>query len=149
MVFTIATAVISMTCQGCVSTSPHQQVRSEPAVPPTLGMKMAEPSGFNAGLISPQPSAASVHVFDSTSSRFSGVPVDMASATVARMLVDSPASYSVSGPELTIPNNTRLDWTGSDMLVAVASERSRSSLGYSGPVEKSIAAEVADRKSVV
>lgn len=143
MVFTVASAVISMTCQGCVSTSPHQQVRAEPVTPPSLGMQLAAPSNFNVGLMSPQTDAVSVHVFDSTSSRFSGVPVDMASATVAPLLVDNPVNYTATGPELNIPNNTRLEWTGNDMLVAVAAERGRSALTYRGPVEKSIAAEIA------
>ena len=143
MVLAVTTAVITMTCQGCVS-SPHEQVRSEPAAPPSLGMKLATPTAFRGGMIvQPVMPSPSVHVFDSRSSRFSGVPVDKASATVARLLVHEPANFEVSAPQLNIPNNTRVDWAGSEALVSVAAERSRRALSRPGEVEKNIAAEIA------
>ena len=43
MVVAIASAVLTMACQGCVAVSPHDQMRIEPAVPPTVGMMMAAP----------------------------------------------------------------------------------------------------------
>ena len=46
MVFALTSAVMTMACHGCVGMSPHGQVRSEPAVPPSLGMQMAAPAGF-------------------------------------------------------------------------------------------------------
>jgi hypothetical protein len=43
MVVAVASAVLTMACQGCVAVSPHEQMRIEPAVPPTVGMMMAAP----------------------------------------------------------------------------------------------------------
>lgn len=144
MVFAISSAVITMACQGCVSTSPHEQVRSEPIAPPTLGMQLAAPASYGSSAIATVPQAASVHVFSAQSTRFSGVPMDVTNSVAAQMLVDQPVDYrSEPAAGFSVPNNTRVDWGTSDTLVAVAAERSRAALSRPGQVEKNIAAEIA------
>lgn len=144
MVFALTTAVMTMACQGCVSVSPHDQVRSEPAVPPSLGMQMAAPAGFAGGVLRQEPAGMSVHVVDSTPNRFTGVstgPVGPAPAFTT-VLNEQPADFDVGATTFTA-DNSRLDWTGNETLVAVAAERSRAALSNPGTVEKNIAAEIA------
>jgi hypothetical protein len=144
MVFAISTAVITMACQGCVSTSPHEQVRSEPVAPPTLGMQMAAPASYSSSPATSVPSAASVHVFSAQSARFSGVPLGATNTVAAQMLVAQPVDYrSEPTAEFSVPNNTRVDWGTSEALVTVAAERSRAALSRPGQIEKNIAAEIA------
>jgi hypothetical protein len=144
MVFAISTAVITMACQGCVSTSPHEQVRSEPVAPPTLGMQMAAPANYSSNSATSVPSAASVHVFSAQSARFSGVPLGATNTVAAQMLVAQPVDYrSEPTAEFSVPNNTRVDWGTSEALVTVAAERSRAALSRPGQIEKNIAAEIA------
>ncbi len=144
MVFAISSAVITMACQGCVSTSPHEQVRAEPIAPPTLGMQLAAPASYAPNTGPTVPSAASVHVFSAQSARFSGVPLDATNTVAAQLLVDQPVDYrSAPAAEYIVPNNTRVDWGNSEALVAVAAERSRSALSRPGRIEKDIAAEIA------
>ncbi|KCZ54101.1 hypothetical protein HY29_03240 [Hyphomonas beringensis] len=143
MVFAITTAVITMGCQGCATVSPHEQVREEPAAPPSLGVQMAAPSAFGSGVLQAPAPEPSVHVFNSTATRFSGVPIDTSSVAVGSLLVGQPADYNVPGPQFSVPDNTRLDWTGGSPLVAVAAERGRAGLLRPRTVEKNIAAEIA------
>ena len=141
MAFAISSAVITMACQGCVTTSPHEQVRSEPVAPPTLGMQMAAPANYAPNSV---PNAASVHVFSAPSARFSGVPLEATNTVAAQMIADQPIDYrSHPNAEFGVPNNTRVDWGTSETLVAVAAERSRAALSRPGQLEKNIAAEIA------
>lgn len=143
MVFALTSAVMTLACQGCVSVSPHDQVRYEPAVPPSLGMQMAAPAGFGVAAALPEQSRVSVHVADSAPSRFSGVSSgpSLVQSSPA-VLTGQPADFDV-GASIFAADNTRLDWTGNETLVAVAAERSRAALTRPGAVEKNIAAEIA------
>ncbi len=142
MVFAISTAVVTMACQGCVSTSPHDQVRSEPVAPPTLGMQMAAPANY--GTSATVPAAPSVHVYSSEPTRFSGVPLGTTNSIASQILSEEPVDFSAStAASLSVPNNTRIDWGSNDTLVAVAAERSRAALSRPGQIEKDIAAEIA------
>lgn len=144
MVFVISTAVITMACQGCVSTSPHEQVRSEAIVPPSLGMQMAVPSNQNNPLVASVADKTSVHVFSAQSNRFSGVPLEATNQVATQLLSSQPVDYrQAPAAEFGIPNNTRIDWGNSDTLVAVSAERSRAALTRPGRIEKDIAAEIA------
>jgi len=144
MVFAISTAVITMACQGCVSTSPHEQVRSEAIVPPSLGMQMAVPSNQNNPLVASVADKTSVHVFSAQSNRFSGVPLEATNQVATQLLSSQPVDYrQAPAAEFGIPNNTRIDWGNSDTLVAVSAERSRAALTRPGRIEKDIAAEIA------
>ncbi len=142
MVFALTSAVMTMACHGCVGMSPHGQVRSEPAVPPSLGMQMAAPAGFAGAAARPEPASISVHVVDSTPTRFTGVSTGQASPAFSALLTEQPAEFDVGGTTFSA-DNTRIDWTGSDALVAVAAERSRAALTRTGSAEKNIAAEIA------
>ena len=144
MVFVISTAVITMACQGCATTSPHEQVRSEAIVPPSLGMQMAVPTASNTELVASASNKASVHVFSAQSHRFSGVPLEATNQVAAQLMASEPVDYrQAPTAEFSIPNNTRIDWGNSDTLVAVSAERSRAALTRPGRIEKDIAAEIA------
>ena len=143
MVFAIASTVMTMACQGCVSTSPHDFVRSEPAVPPSLGMSMAVPSALGTQNIQADPAAdVSVHVVDGAPAHFSGTVLGALPAPVADFNNQTAASFgSVSG---IVPSDLpELSWTGSPALVALAAERSKLRMGAPTQIEKDIAAEVA------
>ncbi|MAU65772.1 lipid A-modifier LpxR family protein [Hyphomonas sp.] len=107
-------------------------------------MKLATSASYTSDTLHTVPPAASVHVFNEQSSRFSGVPLEATNSVAAPLTGPQPVDYR-SGPaaEFTIPNNTRVDWTGSDTLVAIAAERSRAALSRPGRIEKDIAAEIA------
>ena len=138
MVVAIASAVLTMACQGCVAVSPHDQARIEPAVPPTVGMMMAAPG--TAGAM-PERADISVHVVDGLPTRFTGTPLGLA----ARAFAGTPADFS-SGTFVTSSLATpELTWSGTSALTAIAAERSASAT-YNpalAKVEKDIAAEVA------
>ncbi|HPF21997.1 MAG TPA: DUF2219 family protein [Hyphomonas sp.] len=142
MVVAIASAVLTMACQGCVAVSPHDQARIEPAVPPTVGMMMAAPG--TAGAM-PERADISVHVVDGLPTRFTGTPLGLGSELAARAFAGTPADFS-SGTFVTSSLATpELTWSGTSALTAIAAERSASAT-YNpalAKVEKDIAAEVA------
>ena len=143
MVFAIASTVMTMACQGCVSTSPHDFVRSEPAVPPSLGMSMAVPSALGTQNIqAEQPADVSVHVVDGAPAHFSGTVLGVLPAPVAQFNKGQAAGFdSLAG--ITPSDLPELSWTGSPALVAIAAERGKLGMGAPTQIEKDIAAEVA------
>lgn len=123
MVVAIASAVLTMACQGCVAVSPHDQARIEPAVPPTVGMMMAAPG--TAGAM-PERADISVHVVDGLPTRFTGTPLGLGSRLAARAFAGTPADFS-SGTFVTSSLATpELTWSGTSALTAIAAERSAS-----------------------
>ena len=142
MVFALATSVLTMTCNGCAAVSPHEMVRGEAAVPPTLGMQMAMPSALGTGLMQPQPSVSTVHVRGKSPERFVGTPVDDASRIVSQFLVGQPADFEIA-KKFIVPEVNGQAWTGNDALVAIAAERGRVGLSRAGGADDIIAAEVA------
>lgn len=142
MVVAIASAVLTMTCQACVAVSPHEQVRIEPAVPPTVGMMMAAPG--TAGAV-PERSDISVHVVDGLPTRFSGTPLGLGSEIATRAFAGTPADFSAGALITTSPASPELSWSGSSALAAITAERSAAAAlnPALSRVEKDIAAEVA------
>ncbi len=143
MVIAVASTVLTLACQGCVSTSPHDFVRSEPAVPPSLGMTMAVPTALGASPM--QPDAAetvSIHVIDGTPARFSGPAMGSLPAPVAAFDGAAPANFGVA-PGIVPSDLPELTWTGSPALLAIAAERGQARLTGATQIEKDIAAEVA------
>ena len=146
MVVAVASAVLTMACQGCVAVSPHDQVRVEPAVPPTVGMMMAAP-GTAPGAFYAEPDRAeiSVHVTDGLPTRFTGTPLGLGSEIATRAFAGTSADFS-SGSLVATPIDTpELSWSSSGALSAVAAERSATAALNPAltKVEKDIAAEVA------
>ena len=142
MVVAVASAVLTMACQGCVAISPHDQVRIEPAVPPTVGMMMAAPGTASAIR---EKSDLSVHVSDGLPTRFTGTPLGLGSEIATRAFAGTPADFS-SGTFVSTPDSTpELTWSGTSTLTAIAAERSAAAAINPGlsRVEKDIAAEVA------
>lgn len=143
MVFAVASTVLTLACQGCVSTSPHDSARSEPAVPPSLGMITAMPTALGTSSIQSQtPEAISVHVVDSAPARFSGTVMGVLPAPVAQFEGATPATFGIM-PGIVSAELPELAWTGSPALVAIAAERGKSRLSVPTQIEKDIAAEVA------
>lgn len=145
MVVAVASAVLTMACQGCVAVFPHDQVRYEPAVPPTVGMMMAAPGTQQA--ISPIASdraAISVHVADGLPSRFTGTPLGLGSELATLAFAGTPADFS-AGSLVAPAGQPELGWSGSGALTAVTAERSAAATlnPALAKVEKDIAAEVA------
>ena len=142
MVVAVASAILTMACQGCVAVSPHDQVRVEPAVPPTVGMMMAAP-GTASQL--PERADISVHVSDGLPTRFSGTPLGLGSEIATRAFAGTSADFS-SGSLIAVgPGTPELSWSGTSALTAIAAERSvAATLNPAlARVEKDIAAEVA------
>ena len=142
MVAAVASAVLTMACQGCVAVSPHDQVRVEPAVPPTVGMMMAAPGTASA---LPEPSDISVHVADGLPTRFTGTPLGLGSEIATRAFAGTSADFSSGSLVAAAPDTPELSWSGSSALTAIAAERSASATlnPALARVEKDIAAEVA------
>lgn len=143
MVFAVASTVLTLACQGCVSTSPHDFVRSEPAVPPTLGMTMAVPAAMGTRPVQPDASETmSVHVINGAPARFSGTVMGALPASVVTFSGAAPANFGVSTG--IVPSDLpEFAWTGSPGLLAIAAERGRARLSGATQIEKDIAAEVA------
>jgi hypothetical protein len=142
MVFAIASTVLTLACQGCVSTSPHEYVRSEPAVPPTLGMTMALTGFATTGPRQADPAAASVHVVDGAPARFSGTVVAPLPVTAIDFASSTLPDYGIT-PRFVPTDLPELSWSGSGPLVAVVAERSKARLSGPSQIEKNIAAEIA------
>ena len=146
MVVAIASAVLTMACQGCVAVSPHDQMRIEPAVPPTVGMMMAAPGTAPGALYAgPDRAEISVHVADGLPTRFTGTPLGLGSEMATRAFAGTSADFS-SGSLVAAPIGTpELTWSGTGALTAVAAERSATAALNPAltKVEKDIAAEVA------
>ena len=142
MVVAIASAVLTMACQGCVAVSPHEQARIEPAVPPTVGMMMAVPG--TAGVL-PQRADISVHVVDGLPTRFSGTPIGLGSEIATRAFAGTPADFSSGALVASTPSMPELTWSGTGALTAITAERSAAAAinPALSRVEKDIAAEVA------
>ena len=142
MVVGIATTVLTLACQGCVQGSPHEYVRAEPAVAPSLGMTLAVPPAYAGSVSDSQTRAPSIHVIEGEATRFSGTPVDQAGVAVAMLLADAPSDFSVvSG--FTPTDLTGMSWSDSAALVSVAAAQSSRRLQQPTTIEKEIAAELA------
>ena len=143
MVIAVASTVLTLACQGCVSTSPHDFVRSEPAVPPTLGMTMAVPTALGTGPVQPDASeTVSIHVVDGAPARFSGTVMGTLPAPVVAFDGATPANFGITAG--IVPSDLpELAWTGSPALLAITAERGKARLTGATQIEKDIAAEVA------
>lgn len=146
MVVAIASAVLTMACQGCVAVSPHDQMRIEPAVPPTVGMMMAAPgTGTVVTPITQDPNKISVHVADGLPTRFSGTPLGLGSEMATMAFAGTPADFSSGSLVATPADKPELGWSGAGALTAVTAERSAAAAlnPALAKVEKDIAAEIA------
>nr|WP_321441985.1 DUF2219 family protein [uncultured Hyphomonas sp.] len=146
MVVAVASAVLTMACQGCVAVSPHDQVRIEPAVPPTVGMMMAAPgAGPVVTPITQDPNKISVHVADGLPTRFSGTPLGLGSEMATMAFAGTPADFSSGSLVATPADKPELGWSGAGALTAVTAERSAAAAlnPALAKVEKDIAAEIA------
>ncbi len=146
MVVAIASAVLTMACQGCVAVSPHDQMRIEPAVPPTVGMMMAAPG--TSPVVTPitqDPNKISVHVADGLPTRFSGTPLGLGSEMATMAFAGTPADFSSGSLVATPADKPELGWSGAGALTAVTAERSAAAAlnPALAKVEKDIAAEIA------
>lgn len=143
MVIAVASTVLTLACQGCVSTSPHDYARSEPAAPPSLGMMTALPTALGTtGIKTAMPDTISVHVVNGSPARFSGTVMGVLPAPVAQFDGVTPATFGIA-PGIVAASMPELAWTGSPALVAIAAERGRARLSVPTQIEKDIAAEVA------
>ncbi len=142
MALVIASAVMTLACQGCVSASPHEMARIEPAVPPTLGMTMAMPQAPVQGQPARLAPELSVHINDSLPSRFSGTPMDLGGEIAAQIMTGSPFELPLP-VGLSVQTGPSPSWSGSPALNAIAAEQSRMALMRPSVAERNIAAEVA------
>ncbi|MGH1421275.1 MAG: lipid A-modifier LpxR family protein [Hyphomonas sp.] len=141
MLVAVSASVLSMSCQACVSTTPHETVRQEAAVPPTAGMTLSTRGNGPSQQMGPQSLAQSVHIVSGGSRRFSGTPVRSSELPVFE-LTGQPADFEISSGY--VPTSTLgLSWTNNEALTAIAAERSRKSLNLPSAAEQNIAAEIA------
>lgn len=141
MLVAVSASVLSMSCQACVSTTPHDTVRHEAAVPPTAGMTLSTRGSTRSQHVGPQSLAQSVHIVSGSPRRFSGTPIQSNTLPVFE-LTGQPADFEISSRY--VPASTLgLSWTSNEALTAIAAERSRKSLSLPSAAEQNIAAEIA------
>lgn len=142
MLVAVSASFLSMTCQACVSTSTHDVVRHEAAVPPSEGMTLSTRGGSTASVhVGVQPASQSVHVFSGDPRRFSGTPNQGSDLPVFE-LTGEPADFEISSGYVPL-STLGLSWTNNEALTTIAAERSRQALTLPSEVGQNIAAEIA------
>lgn len=127
MVFAIASSLITLACQGCVSTAMVDYGYSEPAAEPSLGISLAVPGSFGSGALN-KPSG----------NAFYDAPLQSASPVPGVRLSDPDAAVSIYA---TTPSAPAFSLTGAG-LSGLKDASSAISLSAS-PALASVAAQLA------
>ncbi|MEQ9506832.1 MAG: DUF2219 family protein [Hyphomonas sp.] len=136
MVFAIASSLITLACQGCVSTTGVDYGYSEPAAEPSQGIMLAVPGSFGSGALNAP-----------TGNAFNGAPLQSAvpEANIRLTGQDAPVSiyattpgpsaFSLTGAGLSgLPDASRaIAWNASPALASVAAQLATSRYGQPDP----------------
>lgn len=137
MVFALASSLLTLACQGCVSSSAADYASAEPAAEQSLGMTLAMPGTFgdgalnapNVNVLSGYPLAAVAPTAPSI--RLSAPDADLAVFATA----PAPSPFSLTGSGLTgVPHtDTAFGWSASPALSSVAAQVAMSRYGQPDP----------------
>jgi hypothetical protein len=143
MALLISSTIATLACQGCVQ-APNAYVQAEaPAAPQSLGMTLAAPSPFGAGVLSSKTSRYALPMIDGAPTTFSMIESAVATVENRPLLAQAPTSFDVA-PTFSKQSEVTVEaWTGNDALLGLSAERARARLVEPTEVEKNIAAEIA------
>lgn len=137
MVLALATSLVSLACQGCVSSGTADYAYAEPAAEPSLGMTLAVPGTIgNGALNTPSDSmlagAASPGIAPAAQAiRLSEPDADV--TVFATSPAPSPFSLTGSGAPGAPLAATSFAWTGSPALESVAARVATANYGQPDP----------------
>ncbi len=136
MVFALASSLLTLACQGCVS-SGAAEYASEPAAEQSLGMSLAMPGSFGDGALNaPDINAVSGNLLlvvapVSPSIRLSAPDAPL--AVFATVPAPSPFSLTGSGMSAVPHTDTAFGWSASPVLSSVAAQVAMSRYGQPDP----------------
>lgn len=144
MVLALATSIVSLACQGCVSTGAEGYAYAEPAAEPSLGMQLAMPGSFGDGALNAPTGIA----FADPSTSLAAVPVTgqviQLTSDEARVSVfaeaPAPSAFSLTGSGLsgTPVSDTSFAWGANPALSRVAAEMAAANYGQPDPEYRDI-----------
>mgnify|MGYP001267746486 CR=1 FL=1 len=137
MVFALATSLVTLACQGCVSSAAAGYGYSEPAAEQSLGMTLAVPGSFGDGALnSPSASALAGNAMPGIlpagpDIRLSGQGADISVFATA----PAPSAFSLTGSGLsgTPQASSSFGWSGNPLLASVAADVATSRYGQPDP----------------
>lgn len=146
MVFSAASVVALLACQGCVSSSDTYTYSNVPAAEQSLGMTLAAPSAYGSGALAPKASIPrSIDGAPITSAFIDGAIDINRPQGQALVGVSVPTAFSRS-PSPTFTRPTELAspvLTRSAALIGMSANQARERLLQPTEIEKDIAAEIA------
>lgn len=144
MAFAFATSLVTLACQGCVSSGAADYAYAEPAVEPSLGMSLAVPGSFGSGALNaPTDSALSdtgaglgAPVGSVSSVLLTGPDSDVTVfATNAR-----PSAFSLTGSGIAgLPqSDLSFGWSSSPVLSSLAADLATARYGQPDPETRNV-----------
>ncbi len=137
MALALATSLVTLACQGCVSSGAADYAYAEPAAEPSLGMTLAMPGAFGDGALnSPSDLALAGAPLPAVSPTAPGLRLTDPEAEVAVFLTaPAPSSFSLTGAGLTgTPEaQTGFGWTNNPVLASVAAQVATANYGQPDP----------------
>lgn len=137
MVFALATSLITLTCQGCVSSAAADYAYSEPAAQPSLGMTLAVPGQFGDGALNaPTGNIVMGEAMPSIAPVIPGIRLTAPEADISVFATaPAPSPFSLTGAGLSgLPQaNASFGWSNSQALASVAADVATSRYGQPSP----------------
>ena len=137
MVFVIASSLVSLACQGCVSSGAADYAYAEPAAEQSLGMTLAMPGTFGDGALNaPTGSALVGEALPAVSPTAPGLLLSGPDADLAVFATaPAPSPFSLTGSGLSgVPqSDSSFGWSASPALASVAAEVAMSRYGQPDP----------------
>lgn len=138
MVFALASSLVSLACQGCVSAGAADYANAGPAAEQSLGMTLAVPraSGDGARDIASAPSLLAGEAFPASLLTGSGLQLSAPDAGIRVFaMTPSPSHFSLAGSGTggTAQSGSGFGWSASPALASVAAEVAMSRYGQPDP----------------
>lgn len=137
MAFAIATSLITLACQGCVSSGAADYAYAEPAAEPSLGMSLAMPGSFGGGALnSPTGSALNGAGVAAPAGASMDIRLTGRDAAVTVSATNAaPSAFSLTGAGISgLPqSDASFGWSASPALASVAADLAVSRYGQPDP----------------
>lgn len=137
MVFALASSLVSLACQGCVSSGAANYAYAEPAAEQSLGMTLAFPGAFGDGALNaPSPAPLAGEPFPAVSPTGPGLRLSAPDADLTVFATtQSPSPFSLTGSGLggLAQSDSGFGWSASPALASVAAEVAMSRYGQPDP----------------
>ena len=137
MVFVIASSLVSLACQGCVSSGAADYAYAEPAAEQSLGMTLAMPGAFGDGALNaPTGSTMTGEALPAVSPAAAGLLLSSPDADLkvfATAPAPPPFSLTGSGVNGLPQSDSSFGWSSSPALASVAAEVAMSRYGQPDP----------------